>query len=280
MRVISFLLAILLSGCAAAQSAEPQPSIATAAGDSVSPTETMQTWWQPRPGTSWQIQFTGEEIDLSYDVEVYDLDLFDTPQRLLDELHAQGKRAICYLNAGAWENWRPDAAEFPEKVIGSDYEGWPGERWLDVSKIELLAPIMEARLDLCKEKGFDGIDPDNLDGYANETGFELAEEDATAYALWLAEEAHARGLAIGVKNIPELASRLEPYFDWAVLESCFAQGWCEEVKVFVENGKPVFAIEYSEEGMTLEDFCAEAKALGFSAILKNRELDAWVEFCQ
>jgi len=273
------LLAILLCGCAAAQKAEPQPSIAAAPGDSVSTTETMQTWWQPRPGTSWQIQFTGDQINLSYDVTVYDLDLFDTPQRLVDELHSEGKHLICYLNAGAWENWRPDAAEFPEEVIGNDYEGWPGERWLDVSDIEELAPIMEARLDLCKEKGFDGVDPDNLDGYANETGFELGEEDGIAYALWLAEEAHVRGLAIGIKNIPELAARLEPHFDWALLESCFAQVWCEEMNVFIENGKPVFAIEYVEEGMQLKDFCAEAKVLGFSAILKNRELDAWVEFC-
>lgn len=187
---------------------------------------------------------------------------------------------ICYLNAGAWEDWRPDAADFPDEVIGKDYEGWPGERWLDTGDLAALAPLMQARLELCAAKGFDGVDPDNLDGHYNETGFDISEAEAIGYAKWLANEAHSRGLAIGVKNIPELATELEPYFDWALLESCFADGWCAEMSVFSENGKPVFAIEYVEEGMTTADFCSVAADLGFSAILKNRELDDWVEFCK
>jgi hypothetical protein len=132
---------------------------------------------------------------------------------------------------------------------------------------------------MCAEKGFDGVDPDNLDGFTNETGFDLTREDANSYAHWLANEAHDRGLGIGLKNAPELIPDLEPVFDWSLTESCFAQGWCEEALPFIENGKPVFAIEYVEEGMQTADFCPQSTDLGIRALLKNLALDAWIEMC-
>jgi hypothetical protein len=60
-------------------------------------------------------------------------------------------------------------------VIGNDYEGWPGEKWLDIRQIDQLAPIMRARLDACRAKGFDGIEPDNIDEYTNDTGMTTAQ---------------------------------------------------------------------------------------------------------
>ncbi len=242
-------------------------------------TEQVEEWWHPELGSSWQIQFTGDTIDTSLDVDIYDLDLFDTPAETIADLHDRGVSVICYVNVGAWEDWRPDATDFPAEVIGNEYEGWPGERWLDVSNIAALAPMMEARLDLCKEKGFHGVDPDNLDGYYQDTGFEISAEEQLTYLRWLSDAAYQRGLAIGLKNVPELVADLEPLYDWALTESCFAQGWCAEMSIFIENGKPVFAIEYVEEGMATPDFCEQAAELGFSAILKNRNLDAWVKFC-
>ena len=37
----------------------------------------------------------------------------------------------------------------------------------------------------CCDKGFDGIEPDNIDGFLNNTGFDLTYEDQLAY-IWLA----------------------------------------------------------------------------------------------
>ena len=37
----------------------------------------------------------------------------------------------------------------------------------------------------CRDKGFDGIKPDNTDGFLNNTGFDLTYEDQLAY-IWLA----------------------------------------------------------------------------------------------
>ena len=43
------------------------------------------------------------------------------------------------------------------------------------------------RLDLAAAKGCDAVDPDNVDGYANPTGFDLTGDDQLAFNRWLAE---------------------------------------------------------------------------------------------
>jgi hypothetical protein len=237
------------------------------------------TFWKPGLDATWQWQLTGAPIDSSFDVAVYDIDLFDNDASVVASLHAQGRKVVCYISVGSWEDWRPDREQFPASVIGKDYQGWPGEKWLDIRQIELLAPLMRARLDLCRAKGFDAIEPDNIDGYTNDTGFPLTYADQLKYNRWLADEAHARGLSIGLKNDPDQAADLVAVYDWAMTEDCFDQGWCEQMLPFIQSGKPVFAVEYTDTGITLEQFCPQAQLLGFSALLKNRELDAWRENC-
>ena len=164
-------------------------------------------------------------------------------------------------------------------VIGKDYAGWPGEKWLDIRRIDLLGPIMRARFDQCKAKGFDAIEPDNIDGYTNDTGFLLTYQDQLNYNIWLANEAHLRGLSIGLKNDGDQASDLLPYYDWALTEDCFFQEWCGDVTPFIAAGKAVFAAEYTDTGITPDEFCPQAETLQFSAILKHRGLDAWRQAC-
>ncbi len=235
-------------------------------------------WWQPAVGTTWQWQLDGP-IDTSFDVQMYDVDLFEAGADTLAELQGDGRMVVCYISAGSWEEWRPDADDFPDEVLGNDYDGWPGERWLDIRRIDLLAPIMRARLDLCREKGFVGVEPDNVDGYTNDTGFPLTYDDQLAYNRWFADEAHARGLSIGLKNDDEQVADLLDYFDWALTEDCFDQGWCAAMSPFIAAGKPVFAAEYTDTGATLDEFCPQAGALQFSAILKRRSLGAWRMGC-
>jgi len=228
---------------------------------------------------SWQIQFSGS-LNLSLNVERYHLDLFDVSEEVVSSLHARGIKVYCYINVGAWEDWRPDKDKFPESVIGKDYEGWPGEKWLDIRQINILAPIMRARFDLCKNKRFDGIEPDNIDGYDNDTGFSITYNDQIEYNKWLAGEAHKRGLSIGLKNDAGQVSDLLSYFDWALSEDCFFQGWCNKLLPFINAGKPVFSIEYTDTGIKLEQFCPQANSMNFNAILKHRNLDAYREACR
>lgn len=235
--------------------------------------------WRPAPNVTWQWQLT-TPVDVNVDVEVFNIDLFDNAAAVVSTLKKKGKKVICYISAGSWEAWRPDARHFPDVVRGKDYESWPNERWLDIRRIDLLEPIMLARLDLCRAKGFDGVELDNVDGYTNNTGFPLTGTDQLRYNAWLANEARKRGLSVGLKNDAEQIADLLPYFDWALTESCFAQGWCGALKPFTEQGKAVFAAEYTDTKVRLDKICPEASALQLSLLLKKRELDAFRKDCR
>jgi endo-alpha-1,4-polygalactosaminidase (GH114 family) len=236
------------------------------------------SWWHPTVGLTWQWQIGNNNIDTSIEADVYDIDLY-VNQSIIDELHAKGRKVIGYMSVGSWENWRPDKDKFPPEVLGKDYEGWPGERWLDIRQIDKLAPIMLARLDVCKAKGFDAIEPDNIEIYGNNTGFPTKYEDQLKYALWLATEAHKRGLAIGLKNAPNQVKDLVDHFDFAITEDAFYDGWAEKMKPFIEAGKPVFAAEYTDLDGDFEAYCKKSKELKLSIILKHRNLDAWIQTC-
>lgn len=235
--------------------------------------------WTPEPGVTWQLQLAGIPVDTRIGAEIFDIDLFDNSKEVVDKLRSTDKKVICYISAGSFEDWRPDAAEFPKNVIGKDYSGWEGEKWLDIRQIDLLGPIMEKRLDLAKEKGCDAVDPDNVDGYTNDTGFPITYEAQLKYNIWLAHEAHERGLSIGLKNDPEQARDLVKYFDWILTEDCAVDGWCEQVEIFVKNGKAVLQVEYTDQKIDFTKVCEESKRNQFSPILKNRELDARIQTC-
>ena len=232
-------------------------------------------FWKPSPGLSWQLQLTGE-LNTNYDVDVYDIDLFDTPKEKIEELHSRNIKVICYFSAGSWENWRADSEDFPSEVLGNVLEEWPDEKWLDISRIDILAPIMEKRLDLAVEKGCDGVDPDNIDGYKNNNGFSLTYEEQLAYNKWLANEAHERGLSVGLKNDLEQIKDLVNYFDFAVNEQCFQYEECEKLMPFVNAGKAVFGVEYE---LDKKDFCDEAKKLNFSWLKMTYDLAGERDAC-
>ncbi len=236
-------------------------------------------FWKPGFHDHLQIQFTGLPVVVSSDIDVYDLDLFDTDKELIRTIHKSGAHAICYLNAGAWEDWRPDADAYPRDVIGRDYSGWPGEKWLDIRQRDKLAPILSARLDLCKEKGFDGVEPDNLDGFQNNTGFDISASDQAGFNIWLAGQAHSRGLSIGLKNDPDQMDELAHEFDFAITEDCLVEGWCESAKPFIQQNKSVFAVEYTDRITSLSPYCDLARELGLTPLLKHRELDGYRSTC-
>ncbi len=206
---------------------------------------------------------------------MFDVDLFETPTSTVRSLHQRGRAVICYLSAGSWEDFRPDADEFPEDVLGRS-NGWPGEKWLDIRRLDILGPIMEARLDLCAQKGFDGVEFDNIDGYSNNSGFPLTAADQTAYNLFLARAAHARGLSAGLKNNVEQAAAQQRSFDFAINEECYAYNECGLLTPFVNANKAVFHVEYNIATTT---FCPAATSLGFSSMKKRLNLDAWSDPC-
>jgi hypothetical protein len=257
----------------------PMPTDTPVPTNTPGPTPTPGNWWVPPQRTTWQWQLTGLPVDQSYDVDMYDIDIFDNDASVVASLHAQGRKVIGYFSAGSWEDWRPDADQFPPEVLGND-NGWPGEKWLDIRRLDVLGPIMEARMDLAAQKGFDGVEPDNVDGYSNKTGFPLTYQDQLNYNIFLANAAHERGLSVALKNDIEQIVDLEPYFDWALNEQCFQYRECDwpngGLLNFINAGKAVMNVEYK---LRTSKFCPQANAWNFNSMKKNLDLDAWMEPC-
>ena len=263
----------LLSGC----------SGATAMHSFSSGSSAPAVAWAPTRSDTFQSQLTGT-IDTSTQESVYTVDGFDTGSPTIATLQERGDHVVCYVDAGTYESWRPDAAAFRAhpSVIGSTDAGWPGEYWLDIRRLDVLGPIMQARFKLCKSKGFNAIEPDNVDGFRNETGFPLTRSDQLTYNTWLAGQAHALGMAIALKNDATQAGALQPSFDWMVAEDCYVQGWCSALASFVNAGKVAVAIEYDDDISPTSfaaDACPAAKNAGYQTILKHRNLDAWRQPC-
>jgi hypothetical protein len=230
--------------------------------------------WIPAPDTTWQWQLT-TPVDQSVSAKVYDIDLFDNSSSVVAALHRHGHKVICYLDAGTYEDFRPDSASFPSSVLGKP-NGWPGERWLDIRRLSLLAPIMRERFLLCKHKHFDGAEADNVDGYANDSGFPLTASEQLTYNKWLSRTAHALGLSIALKNDLGQARQLEPYFDYALDEQCFQYSECSLLRPFVVAHKAVFEVEYN---LSPSRFCRQANADRFMSMRKDPDLDAKRQVC-
>lgn len=232
--------------------------------------------WRPPPGTTWQWQLTGT-IDTSLAVTMYDVDLFDAPDDILAALRERGTRIVCYFSAGSHEDWRADAAELPAHVLGTPLDGWAGERWLDI-RSPIVRTQMRARLARAKQRGCDGVEPDNVDGYANPSGFPLTAADQLDFNRFLSREAHVLGLSIGLKNDLDQVAELVSDFDWALVEECVVHGECAALAPFTTANKAVFHVEYGA-GSLATTVCPETHALGFSTLIKNLELDAWRVAC-
>jgi hypothetical protein len=231
--------------------------------------------WTPAPTDSWQYQLSGR-VDTSVDARVFDVDAFSTRRSVIATIHTATHHVVCYIDAGSWEPYRPDAARFPGSVIGRAVDGWPDERWLDIRQLDILKPILRARIALCANKGFDGVEFDWADGYLNDTGFHLQRADQLRFDRWLARAAHSKGLAVGLKNALPLVPDLMGNFDFAVNEQCFQYDECEAYQPFLSAGKAVLNVEYA---LPRDRFCGRAAALGIVAMRKHLELDAWRRAC-
>lgn len=260
----------LLSGCGSDSQEVPQSS-----SPFPLPTPVNGHWYVPASGTTWQWQLSGE-LNTQYAVDAYDLDLFDVSKTQINELQSRGIRVICYFSAGSYEAWRDDASQFPANALGDTLDGWEDERWLDIRNENILA-IMETRIALASEKGCDAVEPDNVDGYTNQTGFNLTHEDQLAFNLALSTAAHSYGLGIGLKNDLDQVIELEPYFDFAVNEQCFEYNECTALQPFTENNKAVFNAEYQNrwvnDASERATLCEQANTMGLSTLILPLALD-------
>lgn len=247
------------------------------------------TVWQPRVGATWNYQIDGPlPANHTGDYDVWDIDLFENNINTISALQQQGSQVICYFSAGSYEEWRPDAVNFTEADRGKNLSGWPGEAWINVSSPNV-RNIMLARLDMAVAKSCNGVDPDNMDGYNNDNGLNLTKQDAINYMNFLAQAAHQRGLSIGLKNAGEIVPSVVNVVQWSVNEACVVYDECTTFDPFIQLKKPVFHVEYpkgsdvnnddSISSTKKKDVCDAPGSSHFSTIIKNSNLDAWIEVC-
>jgi hypothetical protein len=200
---------------------------------------------------------------------VYDIDGANATSGDVAAIHAAHAIAVCYVDVGTLEQGRPDYGDFPASVVGPAVQGWPGENWLLVTAANqpTILPLMKARFEnWCLAKGFDAIEPDNLDAWTNISN--VSEADNVAYDLSIGQLAHALPLSVGLKNVmtdltPSQYPSFLALFDWALNEQCYEYGECGVYSAagsFIPANKAVFDVEYNQAPN-----CAQANSVHMNA---------------
>ncbi|MEZ4268230.1 MAG: endo alpha-1,4 polygalactosaminidase [Myxococcota bacterium] len=268
------LAAALCAACGSSGDGEGGDAGSTLA-DVPDATPLTGTWPSFGVATTWQWQLQGT-LNTSYDVDVYDVDLFDTPATTVAAIQGAGRRVLCYFSAGSSEDWRPDFPDFVAADIGKPLDDWEGERWVDIRSPRIRA-IMQKRLDLARTKGCDGVEPDNVTAWDAKSGFDITPLDQIDFNRWLADEAHSRGLAIALKNDGAQVPWLVDWFDLSVNEECHFYEECDELEPFTAAGKAILNAEYVSSEQKAKSLattlCPKAKSAATRTLILPLDLD-------
>jgi hypothetical protein len=114
-----------VSGDSPVLSESTLPGSPASSDSPISPSSTLGDSIVGPPDSDWNWQLSGV-LDMSVDVAVWDVDLFETPADVIAELQADGRYVICYFSAGSIEDWRPDVGGIEDSAIGFPLDDWPG----------------------------------------------------------------------------------------------------------------------------------------------------------
>ncbi|KZV84936.1 hypothetical protein EXIGLDRAFT_654578 [Exidia glandulosa HHB12029] len=188
---------------------------------------------------------------------------------------------ICYINAFQTQ---PGENDFADNLIlknknGGKFEDpdWPGEFFLDTSSDASrsgILTVLSKWIDECAAKGFNAIEPDNLDTFTRSDGL-LTKANNLALAKSFTDYAHSKGLAVAQKNTGaefESDGKTQAGFDFAVAEECQTYGECDSYTDVY--GSSVLEIEYTDSDNAQGNFQAACSARGgdISVILRDRNV--------
>lgn len=176
----------------------------------------------------------------------------------IKNLRSQGKFVVCYLSAGTLENWRSDYKKFQTATdsLAKKYKGFGGtETWFDITNWQELKKPMTDRINLYASKGCQAVELDNIDCHNNMcvqgASYNTLITKQVEYVKWLADTAHAKGMAVGMKNAVELIPKLGHLMQFAINEECQEYGnpkgaECKLYSQFTSKNKVVVGVEYDD----------------------------------
>jgi hypothetical protein len=224
----------------------------------------------------WQIGANDDEaITTTPGLQLIDVDGFTTSAQKVSQLKNNGIYTVCYINAGSWEPSRPDSAIYPDSLKLQQDPDWPQEYFLDITDVfkpnSILASILTKRFEMCKSKGFDALEPDNLQNDENVSGDKITLQQQLDFNGWVADTAHSIGLAVFQKNGPDkilltdkTGQKLVDKFDGILNEECQQFDECSSLSEYTKRGKLALNVEYKT---TLD--CSLYTPLSINALQKD-----------
>ena len=194
--------------------------------------------WVPPARPTWQWQLDGR-LDTSVRRRRSTTSTCSTTTRAtVAALHAPGRRVVCYMSAGSLERGRPDVARFPRAVVGRTLDGWPGERWLDVRRLDVLGPMDRAPARPVPREGLRRASrPTTSTPTRTRSGFPLTAADQLRFNRFLARAAHARGLVDRAQERPRPGRRARAGLRLGVDEQCFQYDECDRLRAVRRRGQ-------------------------------------------
>lgn len=190
------------------------------------------------------------------DIAVIDLDGISTS--VIRAAKSRGVQIYGYLNAGAMEKQRSYYDDYKNLRL-AEYDGWPGEYWMDVTKSAWLQHLMKEARSM-KARGATGVYLDNTDiYYMVRSGFE--NDDADLFRTPPSAASTYRALRLLVKSI-----------DQKVGLTVMPNGGDHFVRKFVADCPGIIRI-VNQEGVLYEDFEPQSTSA-------TRYLTKYLDWCR
>lgn len=212
--------------------------------------------------------------------DVVTIDLADAP-KFVDKFHAKGQRVVCYFSGTQIEDQRYDKNEWiaAKIAIPGAYANKSERRnqYVDIRNRSKLEPLLRGRFRKARSYGCDGVEVDNLGLYNHKDDIKelrsYTPDDTVVFATWLGKAARDEGISIGLKNVATISPKLEPYFDFAVVENCASSSnVCNYYTSFTKRNKAVFMVHYEDRGFhlsgsSLKNLINEAGGRKFTCVI-------------
>jgi len=241
----------------------------------------VEALWKPQQGLTWDYLLGADEsVIKASNMQVVTFDI-DKAKSVVPYLHSKGKKAICYFSGGTSQEEKSDFGDYKKAgVVMFDTRSSWGNYYINIRDRSHLEPLLRARMERARNAGCDAIEVDSL-GLYNHNVKDFTMEDSRVFGTWLGQLAHKVGISIGLKNVAGIAPALEPYFDFAVVESCAdSNNVCDYYRSFTNKGKAVFMVHYEDgdpsyklsSASSIKRIANEAGNRGYSCVLAYKNL--------